>query len=334
MLKLKNLNLKSSVFQSPMAGCTDLAFRLIAREYGMEMAYPEMISAEALVRQTKQTFDMMKTVPEDRPLGLQLVGSDPDRMAEAAQIVEGMGYDLVDVNIGCPVKKVTGQCAGSALLRDPDLAARIFQKMAKAVKKIPLSVKLQLGYNDPSGKEAIEVAQSAERAGFSSVAVHGRTRSQGYSGQANYDAIGRVKKALNIPVFGNGDVVNEKSARTLLEKSSCDGIMVGRGALGNPWIYKLVNAVIENKPLPDPPTFEEKRKALIKHFEYMLIWEGERAILKMRRVGVWYFAGEPGVVRFRDRIQRCTEIKEIRELIETFQPLPLDHESSGLEAVA
>lgn len=334
MLKLKNLNLASSVFQSPMAGCTDLAFRMISREYGMEMAYPEMISAEALVRRTSQTMDMMKTIPEDRPLGLQLVGSDPDRMAEAAQIVEEMGYDLVDVNIGCPVKKVTTKCAGSALLREPKLAGEIFRKMANAVKHIPLTVKLRLGYGDSSGKEATEVALAAEDAGFSAIAVHGRTRSQGYAGKADYAAIGRVKAALRIPVIGNGDVVNEQSARQLLEQSGCDGIMIGRGALGNPWIYKLVNAVINNIPTPSLPALEQKRSALLKHFQYLLQWEGERAILKMRHVGFWYFMGEPGVARFREKIQRASSTTEIRELIESFAPFGAGEMQSNLKAVA
>ena len=317
-----------------MAGCTDLAFRMISREYGMEMAYPEMISAEALVRHTSQTLDMMKTVPEDRPLGLQLVGSDPDRMAEAAQIVEDMGFDLVDVNIGCPVKKMTGKCAGSALLREPKLAHEIFRKMAKAIKRIPLTAKLRLGYSDPTGKEALEVALGAQDAGFSSIAVHGRTRSQGYSGKADYEAIGRIKSALRIPVIGNGDVVNEQSARQLLEQSGSDGVMIGRGALGNPWIYKLVNAVIRNDPVPPLPTLEQKRTALLKHFQYLLKWEGDRAILKMRHVGFWYFMGEPGVARFREKIQRAGSIVEIRELIEGFVPLGSGEIQSNLKAVA
>lgn len=332
-MKLKNLNLTSSVFQSPMAGCTDLAFRLVARKFGMQMAYPEMISAEALVRQTRLTLDMMKTVPEDRPLGLQLVGSDPDRMAEAAQIVEEMGFDLVDVNIGCPVKKVTGQCAGSALLREPARAREIFKKMSDAVERIPLTVKLRLGYSDASGKEAITIAREAEDAGFSAVAVHGRTRSQGYTGKADYEAIGCVKKALKIPVIGNGDVRDQKSARELLEKSGCDAVMIGRGALGNPRIYALIDAVIEHRDVPPPLTLEEKRQALRLHLEYLLNFEGEWALPKMRRIGVWYFMGEPGVAQFREKIQRCEHVSEMRELIESFNLLPLE-DKSDLKAVA
>lgn len=291
----------------------------------MEMSYPEMISAEALVRNTRQTMDMMKTVSQDRPLGLQLVGSDPDRMAEGAAMVESMGFDLVDVNMGCPVKKVTGKCAGSALLKEPELAGKIFEKMAKAVKNIPLTVKLRLGYGDATGREAVAVARRAEDAGFSAVAVHGRTRSQGYTGTADYEAIGRVKAAVRIPVIGNGDVTDAESARRLLEKSGCDGVMIGRGALGYPWIYRTIDAVIRRSPaVPPPPSFEDKRQALLKHFRYMVEWEGERAVLKMKRVAVWYFSGVPGVVPFRDRINHTESLGEIRWLIESFKPIPSD----------
>lgn len=304
-----------------MAACTDLPFRLIARKHGLEFAFLEMVSAHALLQNSGKTLRLMATLPEDKPVGCQLVGCDPAQVGEAASIVEEMGYDLIDLNLGCPVPKVTGggEGAGSALLCRPNTAQEMFERVVKAVKRIPVTVKMRLGFNDATGSEAVEIAKRAETAGVSAVAVHGRTRAQQYSGKADYVAIGRVKAAVKIPVFGNGDVRSGADALRLKELSGCDGVMIGRGALGNPWLYTSVAAALDGKPEPPPPTLEDKRRVLLEHLELERRHQGERlGNLLMRRIACWYIAGVPGAVEFRNRICRAQSLDEMRDLIEAF----------------
>lgn len=319
MIQLKSLALKSNVIQSPMAGCTDLAYRLVSREYGMEFCFLEMVSAEGLVRGNENTGELMKTCSGDKPVGAQIVGCRPEAMGEAARRIEDMGYDLLDINFGCPVPKIAGRGAGSALLARPLEARAIFENIVKNIKKIPVTVKMRLGVSDPSGQEAETIAKIAEESGVSAIAVHGRTRVQGYSGQANYEAIGRVKRAVKIPVFGNGDVENGEDAKRLLKISGCDGVMIGRGGLGNPWIFKSVESVLRGgEPLAEP-SLEDKKKALLRHFELEVEFRGERsAVLHMRRIACWYFKNMPGVAEFRGAINRCLTAPELRGLIESF----------------
>lgn len=320
MLKLKSLELKSRVVSSPMAACTDLAYRLISREYGLEFCFLEMVAAESLTRESKVTYDLMKTVPEDKPLGTQLVGCRPESMGEAAAIIEDMGYDLLDLNLGCPVPKVTGKGAGSALLNRPEECRQIFKAVIKNVKKIPVTVKMRLGVSDPSGKESECIAKIAEDCGISAVTVHGRTRGQGYSGKADYHAIRRVKEAVAIPVIGNGDIFDSTDAKRMLEITGCDGIMIGRGGLGNPWIFKRVERMIAGEePLPEP-TGEEKRQALLRHLELELLHRDERSVLYfMRRIATWYFKGMLGAAEFREKINGSESIEAVRELIGNFK---------------
>lgn len=300
-----------------MANCTDLPFRRIARSLGMRFALLEMVSAETLVRNHRATFGRMQTDEADRPVGAQLVGCDPATMGEAAARVEAMGFPLVDLNLGCPVPKVVSKGGGSELLREPEKAGRIFARVVRSVKRIPVTVKMRLGFEDPSGEEAIRIAQIAESQGVSAVAVHGRTRLAGYAGQADYAAIRRVKEAVRIPLLGNGDVVDAASALRLREVSGCDGILLGRGALGNPWIYREVEAALEGRDPPPPPTLQERKAVLLRHLELVCQYE-PRPEGPLRRILCWYTRQLPGAAEFRDRIHRAPTVDEMRGLIEAF----------------
>ncbi|HVC09197.1 MAG TPA: tRNA dihydrouridine synthase DusB [Elusimicrobiota bacterium] len=324
-LSVESLLKSSPVIQSPMAACTDLPFRLVARERGLAFSFLEMVSAQALVRDNEKTKRLLQSAPEDRPLGAQLLGCDPAIMAEAARIIEDMGFDWLDLNLGCPVRKVTANGEGAALLKEPDKAAVIFRAVKRAVKKIPVTVKTRKGFEDESGNEAVAVAVRAEAEGFAAVTIHGRTQKQGYSGRSDYAAIGKVKAAVKIPVIGNGDVVGAEDALRLKKESGCDGVMIGRGGLGNPWIYKTLESVMrgENAP-PYVPGVAERRETLLKHLDYEVRYCGERqAALNMRRITVWYTAGLPSNKPLRAAVCRTLDCAEIRRLIEDyFSALP------------
>ena len=319
MLKIKNFELKTNIIQSPMAGCTDLAFRLIARERGMEFAFLEMVSADSLVRKNAKTLNLLKSTESDSPLGAQLVGCNPDTMGEAAAIIEEMGFDLLDLNLGCPVPKIVSPGGGSALLAEPEKSKKLFESAVKNVKKIPVTVKMRKGFSDASGDEAVNIAKIAEDAGVSAVAVHGRTRVQGYSGTADWEAIGKVKKAVKIPVIGNGDVTNAQDAQKLIETSGCDGVMIGRGALGNPWIYKSIEASLNGEDVPALPTLEDRKKTCLQHLDLEVQTEGERVgVLKFRKIACWYFKYLPGTAKFRDRVNHSSTKEEMQEAVLSF----------------
>lgn len=318
MIKLGKFSLKTPVFQSPMADCTDIAFRLIAREFGLELAFTEMISAEALVRKNKQTLPLLRRVRGDKPLGAQLVGHSPVSMGKAAAMIEALGFDILDLNFGCPVRKVTSPGAGSALLQRPDLAREIFKNVKAHVKKMPVTVKMRTGFTDASGQEALCIARLAEKEGIAAVTIHGRTRAQGYTGKADWGVIELVKKALKIPVFGNGDIFVPEDAKRMLEMTGCDGVAVGRGALGNPWLYAGIQAVLSSQAPPIPSLTEKKRVAL-QHIRLEVKYEGEKAgVLRSRKISAWYFKGCPDAAQFRNQINHATTLKEMLRLIENF----------------
>lgn len=300
-----------------MANCTDLPFRLIARAQGMRFAFLEMVSSEALIRDVRGTRELMQTSPDDRPVGAQLVGCDPDVMGAAAAKIEAMGFDLIDMNLGCPVPKIVSKGGGSMLLREPSTAQQIFTKVVRSVKRIPVTVKMRLGFSDGSGEEAATIARIAQDCGVDAIAVHGRTREQAYSGAADYEAIGRVKAAVSIPVIGNGDVVDVASARRLLDVSGCDGVMLGRGALGNPWIYEDIEAALAGRARPAAPDLAQRKQVLLRHVELQERYE-EWPVGHLRRIICWYFKDMPGVAEFRNRINRAQTVEEMRARINAF----------------
>jgi nifR3 family TIM-barrel protein len=291
-----------------------------------------MVSAQALVRDNEKTLKLLQSVTKDRPLGAQLLGCDPEIMAEAAQIIESLGFDLLDLNLGCPVRKVVSNGEGASLLRNPNQAEKVFKAVRRAVKKMPLTVKMRKGFEDESGKEAAEIAKRAEDCGFDAVTVHGRTQKQGYSGLADYEAIAVVKAAVKIPLIGNGDVTTPETAKKLKAISGCDGIMIGRGGLGNPWIYRNLDRALESSAraganayeediatTPYVPSIRERSDTLLKHLELELLYLGEReAALNSRRIVVWYTAGLPNSKNLRVSVCGTMDFDLIRRMTQDF----------------
>jgi nifR3 family TIM-barrel protein len=302
-MMLRDLRLDNRVFLAPMAGVTNRPFRVMARRRGCALTATEMLSADFLVRMSPAEREVHRVVPEERPMALQIMGSDPAVMAEAARICEGLGADAVDVNMGCPVKKVVAKGGGAALLRDPGRAARIVEAMVGAV-RVPVTAKLRAGWQDDC-LTAPDLARDLERAGVAALAVHGRTREQQYRGGINFDLIAEVKRSVSIPVAANGDVKVPADARHLLDATGADAVMIGRGAIGNLWIFSAAAAVIDGREPPPPPTAEERLAELREHLERLLAAEGEwTAVRHMRKYAPYYATGVAGARAFRAAVVR------------------------------
>jgi len=304
-MHIASLSLNSPLFLAPLAGYTDLAFRLLCREHGAGMCFSEMISSQGLVRLQQKTMQMVQTVPEERPVAFQLFGSDPDIMGEAAAILSAKPIDMIDINMGCPVKKVIKTGAGAALMKEPALAEKIIRQVCKN-STIPVSVKIRSGW-DRATINATDFANMAEDAGVSAVTIHGRTWTQGFSGQVDWRIITRVKQAVSIPVIGNGDIHTFNDALAMMSVTGCDGAMIGRAALGNPWVFH---------PKGTPSSIRGRLTAVKRHLELISEYSpADRILAKIKNHLGRYLKGIPGGSAFRKRIYDAGSFLELRELI-------------------
>lgn len=309
-LTIGNVTLDNNVILAPMAGVTDLPFRLLCREQGAGLVCMEMVSAKAIYYNSKNTEELLTIHPDETPASLQLFGSDPDIVADMAARIQERPFSILDFNMGCPVPKVVNNGEGSALMKNPKLVEEILTKLVKAVDK-PVTVKFRKGF-DEENVNAVEIARIAEACGVAAVAVHGRTRSQYYSGKADWDIIRQVKEAVKIPVIGNGDVNGAEAAKALLEATGCDGIMIGRAAEGNPWIFREVTRFLEDGTLLPGPDSREKKSIVLRHAALQQKFKGEyTAVREMRKHLAWYTVGMPHSARFRGMINTMETMEEL-----------------------
>ena len=314
-LKIGNVELDNPYILAPMAGVTDLPFRLLCKEQGAGLLCMEMVSAKAIQYNNRNTKALLEIHPQERPVSLQLFGSEPDVISEIAKRIEELPFAILDINMGCPVPKIVRNGEGSALMKNPKLVHEIVSKTAKAIEK-PVTVKIRKGFDD-SCINAVEIAKIIEDAGARAVAVHGRTREQYYSGKADWDIIRQVKEAVSIPVIGNGDVVSGESAIEMREHTGCDGIMIGRGAQGNPWIFSDLLEYEKTGKMPERPSIEELKEMMLRHARLQIEYKGDYlGIREMRKHVSWYTTGLPNSSKMRAKINAVESYEELEELLE------------------
>ena len=317
-MKFRDFEVENEVFLAPMAGVTDLPFRLICKELGCGLLYTEMINAKALCYDDKNTKKMLNILDEEHPVAVQIFGSEPEFMGKAAQILNDYPNEILDINMGCPAPKVVKNGDGSALMRNPKLAGQVLDQVVKNSKK-PVTLKIRKGWDDNS-INALEIAKIAEDRGICAITIHGRTREQYYSGQADWDIIGEVKSQISIPVIGHGDVTSVEDAIRIKDHTGCDAIMIGRGAQGNPWIFKRIDHYMKTGQLLDPPSKDEKIDIAIKHMGLAIKEHGEYvAVREMRKHIGWYLKGMKHSARFRDQINHMVTAKEVIDTLDQYR---------------
>ena len=313
-LQIGSVILQNNLILAPMAGVTDLPFRLLCKEQGAGLLCMEMVSAKAILHKNKNTQSLLSIDEREKPVSLQLFGSDPDIISTIAHQIEERPFDILDLNMGCPVPKIVNNGEGSALMKNPRLAGEIIEKTVKAIQK-PVTVKIRKGFDD-SCINAVEMAKIAEASGAAAIAVHGRTREQYYSGKADWDIIRQVKEAVSIPVIGNGDLLTAEDVIAMYEQTGCDGFMIGRGAQGNPWIFRQVLQYFETGEHIQKPTFEEVTEMMLRHARMMLEFKGEyTGIREIRKHGAWYTAGYPNSAKLRVMINEVETYNQLEDLL-------------------
>ncbi len=321
-MKIKNLNLKNNLILAPMAGVTDKAFRLITKPFGPDLMYTEMVSGKGLFYESKKTANLLDTDPDEEPVAVQIFGHEPDVLAKIANKALSYGAKLIDINMGCPAPKITGNGDGSALMKSPLLAGEIIKAVARAV-NVPVTVKFRAGW-DSGHINAVEFAKICEESGAAAITVHGRTREQFYSGLSDNNIIKEVKKAVSIPVIGNGDIVDGHSAKKMIEETNCDAIMVGRGAQGNPWIFREIIHYLKTDEVLSPPSVTERKNVALKHLDLLIKYKGDhRGVLEGRKHMSWYFKGLKGGNVLRAEINKALSQDEMVNLIEKFCDLSI-----------
>jgi nifR3 family TIM-barrel protein len=316
-LQIGNVHVNGNLILAPMAGVTDLPFRLLCKEKGADLIYTEMVSAKGIIYNNKNTESLLVVKEEERPVSLQLFGSDPLILSETAKKIEHLNFDILDINMGCPVPKIVNNGEGSALLNNPKLVGEIVSSVVKSINK-PVTVKIRKGFTNQDDN-AVEIAKVIEDSGASLVAVHARTREQYYSGKADWDVIRRVKEAVSIPVIGNGDVLCAKDAINLVEQTGCDGIMIGRGVRGNPWLFEQIKAYQETGVLVDRPKIEEVVEMILRHAALQIEFKGEYiGIREMRKHVAWYTTGYPKSSKLRNRVNEIENMKELEDLMKEY----------------
>ena len=313
-LQIGSVTLPNNLILAPMAGVTDLPFRLLCKEQGAGLLCMEMVSAKAILYKNKNTKELLTIDPRENPVSLQLFGSDPDIVAGIAHQIEDRPFDILDINMGCPVPKIVNNGEGSALMKNPKLAGEIIKKTVNAVQK-PVTVKIRKGFDDDH-VNAVEMAKIAEDAGAAAIAVHGRTREQYYAGKADWDIIRQVKEAVSIPVIGNGDLLTPEDVTAMKEQTGCDGFMIARGAQGNPWIFRQILHYFETGEHLEKPSFAEVTQMILRHARMLMDFKGDYiGIREIRKHAAWYTAGYPHSSQLRVKINEVESYEELEELL-------------------
>ncbi|HOR86779.1 MAG TPA: tRNA dihydrouridine synthase DusB [Bacillota bacterium] len=316
-MRIGNVNLSNNIFLAPMAGVTDMVFRILCKRQGCGLTYTEMVSAKGLHYKSDNTAVLLEIAEEERPAAVQIFGSEPDIVAEAARQAEAGGAAIIDINMGCPTPKIVKNGDGSALMKKPGMVREIIRSTVRAV-KVPVTIKIRKGWDEES-VNAAEIATIAALEGAAAVTVHGRTRDQYYSGNADWDIIKQVKKTVNIPVIGNGDIVEPEDVKKMIEKTGCDAVMIGRGAQGNPWIFRRSLEYIKTGRLLPMPDYEQRVRAIIMHLDMVSELKGEEiGVKEMRKHTAWYIKGMPGSAKVKAEIFRLTTCAQVKEILSEY----------------